>query len=554
MGGPYPISYHRIRSQRTIHAGRKNQLPAWMRKWILVICFSLAGLALVAAVGLYALRGRIHNLIRERTQEALKTHFESDLTFSDFDVSLWPSVHAEISHIVMHYKGRTDIPPLFEVDRADVSMHLLSLLTPKPHVTLVVLTGLKIHVPPRQPGSDPMIQKTDQDLAKKYPAQIDEVRADDAIIVVLRSNSDKPSRDFPIHRLVLRNLSFEQPADFSANLENAVPKGEITAGGQFGPWLPEEPSETHADGHFSFENADLGTLKGISGILNSTGDFNGPLDYLSVNGSADVPNFSLRTADHPVDLKVEYSAVADGTNGDTYLKGVTAHFLHTTLYVQGKVVDVYPKVRGRTIVLEANAQDARVEDLIRISTRGSDTVMKGSAQLHADILMPEGNSDLLDRMHLSGKFGIYDAKFTKADVQDKVDTLSRKGQGEPNDLDISDVMSELRGNFHVENAVADFSNLSFDVPGASVQLAGTFGLDDQVMDFHGQLRLKAKPSQTTTGIKSFFLKAVDPFLKGKDAGTVLAIRISGTKDHVSFGRDHGDKHASVAAVSPPKGH
>lgn len=524
-----------------------------MRKWVLIVASSLVALALIAALSLFAFRARIHDLIRERTQAALQTHFESDVTFSDFDVSLWPRVHAVISHIEMRYKGRTDIPPLFEVDRANVSISLLSLLTPKPHVTLVELTGLKIHIPPRQPGSEPMIQKTDDDLAKKYPAQIDEVRADDALVVVLRSNSDKPAREFPIHHLVLRNLSFDRPADFRADLENAVPKGEILARGNFGPWLPEEPSETHATGHFTFENADLGTLKGINGTLTSTGDFDGPLDYLSVNGVADVPNFSLRTADHPVDLRVEYSAIADGTNGDTYLNSVTAHFLHSTIFVHGRVVDVYPKVKGRTIVLEANSQDARVEDLIRLSTRGSDTVMKGSAQLHADIEIPEGNTDLLDRMRLAGKFGIYDAKFTKPSVQEKVDTLSRKGQGEPKDLDISDVMSELKGDFHVADAVADFSNLAFEVPGASVELAGTFNLDSQVMDFHGKLRLIAKPSQTTTGIKSFFLKAVDPFLKGKGAGTVLAIQISGTKEHPSFGRDHGEKQqAAAASPSVPK--
>ena len=56
--------------------------------------------------------------------------------------------------------------------------------------------------------------------------------------------------------------------------------------------------------------------------------------------------------------------------------------------------------------------------------------------------------------------------------------------------------------------------------------------------------MQAKLSQTVTGVKSFFLKAVDPFFKGKNsekAGTVLPIRITGTKDHPAFGLDFRDK-------------
>jgi hypothetical protein len=39
----------------------------------------------------------------------------------------------------------------------------------------------------------------------------------------------------------------------------------------------------------------------------------------------------------------------------------------------------------------------------------------------------------------------------------------------------------------------------------------------------------------TTGWKATLLKFVDPLLKGKDAGTVLPIKISGPRQHPSFG-------------------
>jgi VCBS repeat-containing protein len=55
------------------------------------------------------------------------------------------------------------------------------------------------------------------------------------------------------------------------------------------------------------------------------------------------------------------------------------------------------------------------------------------------------------------------------------------------------------------------------------------------VDFKGHLRLQAKLSQTVTGVKSFFLKAVDPFFKKDGAGAVVPISITGTREHPTIG-------------------
>ncbi len=78
---------------------------------------------------------------------------------------------------------------------------------------------------------------------------------------------------------------------------------------------------------------------------------------------------------------------------------------------------------------------------------------------------------------------------------------------------------------------------------------GDLGISGQ-LDFRGKLRLDAKLSQTTTGMKSFFLKAVDPFFKGKDGGTVLPIKITGTKDQPKYGLDLHDKANKEPAPAP----
>ena len=96
-------------------------------------------------------------------------------------------------------------------------------------------------------------------------------------------------------------------------------------------------------------------------------------------------------------------------------------------------------------------------------------------------------------------------------------------------------MSNLQGTFILDNTVMTFSKLSFGIPGAVIRLTGTFGLSDEAMDLHGDVRVQAKLSQMTTGFKSILLKAVDPFFKKDGAGAVIPIKITGTRQHPAFG-------------------
>ena len=210
---------------------------------------------------------------------------------------------------------------------------------------------------------------------------IRELRADDALLTVLRYESDKPPNQWAIHHLSLYNLSFDRPAPFHAVLYNPKPRGEIDCEGSFGPWQADEPRETPISAQYKFAHADFGTLKGILGILSSTGQFSGPLDYLAVTGVTDTPDFALHISGHPMALHTDFSATVDGTNGDTILNSVTARFLHTTLVTHGKIVDVYPRVKGRTIALDAFADNARIEDFLVLAVKADKPIMTGSARL-----------------------------------------------------------------------------------------------------------------------------------------------------------------------------
>ena len=85
-----------------------------------------------------------------------------------------------------------------------------------------------------------------------------------------------------------------------------------------------------------------------------------------------------------------------------------------------------------------------------------------------------------------------------------------------------------------------FSDLAFNVEGASVALGGTYDIDGGQLDFRGKLRMKAKLSQTMTGWKSVMLKPFDHFFHGPNGGSEIPIKITGTRENPSFSSDFHD--------------
>ena len=505
-------------------------------KRALIIAGSVfAVLALAVVVALVAMRGTVQKIIRDQTVAYLQNRFHSAVEIKDFYVSLRPGVHVVVTGVVLRFNGRTDIPPLIAIRRVTLNASLIKLFGKKINVSNVYLEGLEIHTPPRGSGGQPLIHSTDTDLTAKYPVVIDQVIAGDAILVPLPKDPTKTPRTFLLQYIEVHNFRFDQPAEFHAILTNPVPRGEIDAVGEFGPWQAEEPSATPVDAKFTFTHADFRTLKGLTGFLSSKGTFKGPLDYLQVEGETDMGDFALRTASHPMPLHTKYSAIVDGTNGNVILKNVVATFLNTTIVAQGEVVD-RTKMKGRTINLDAVSNKGRIEDLLRLTVKTDEPVMTGTENLKAKILIPEGDEDLIERMQLNGQFAIGDIRFTNPEIQDRIDTLSHKAQGKPQLAAQGTQLSELDGKFTMDKGVVNFSSLTFAVAGASLSMAGKYSLDSGELDFHGKLRVDAKLSQMVTGTKSFFLKAVDPFFR-KNGVTEIPIKITGTKDAPKYELD-----------------
>jgi hypothetical protein len=161
--------------------------------------------------------------------------------------------------------------------------------------------------------------------------------------------------------------------------------------------------------------------------------------------------------------------------------------------------------------------------------------LTGTVKLRGKLVVPASHAKALEKLILDGQFGLENGEWASQEVRDKLQTLSRRGEGKPGDEDAGSAVSDLRGSFHVEKGVVNFSSLTFSVPGAAIDLVGAYHLVGGELDFNGHLRLQAKLSQTVTGAKSFFLKAVDPFFKKEGAGAVIPIFVAGTRENPRLG-------------------
>jgi hypothetical protein len=324
---------------------------------------------------------------------------------------------------------------------------------------------------------------------------------------------------------------------------NPKPVGAIHSTGYFGPWQADDPRSSPVKGKYSFMHADLSTIKGIAGVLSSTGEYTGTLGNMVVDGETDTPDFQIAISGHPVPLHTEFHAIVDGTSGDTYLEPVKAQILHSSLIAKGSIMRVKDP-NGHRVLLDVALDHARIDDLLKLGVRTEPPVMTGAARLHTTFDLSPGDAQVSERLRLAGTFHVSGAHFTNDKVQSKVDALSMRSQGHPKEAkdNIPDnVLSEMNGVFKLSNGLLSFPKLHYEVPGTRVDLTGTYSLDGNQFDFHGKARMKAKLSHMVTGWKSIVLKPVDPFFSKHGTGTEVPVKVTGTKSEPHFGLDFGHK-------------
>lgn len=509
------------------------------RMWLLIALLGVVGAILITVALSIPLSS---DTLKDRVIALLTEELESEVTIDTLEGRIFPRVAVSGTGVVIRHKGRTDVPALITIEGFEIRGSLRDLMQKPRRVAEVRLRGLQVKIPPGDdsPHADKVEKsdaETDAEIRRLQRVIIERFEAPDTIITLIPKRAGKQPKVFTVHHLVMDGLGVSQTIPYIATLTNPVPKGEIETSGTFGPWNVAHPARTPITGKYVFEKANLDTIDGLAGVLSSTGDFRGPVNRIQVEGTTDTPNFQVDAGGLPVPLKTRFTAIVDGSDGDTYLTKVDASFLDTSLTAHGKVVGL-EGVRGRQVEVDVNMQNGRIEDLLRLAVHSDKPILRGAARLRARLVIPPEKKKVIDKLRLRGEFVLSRATFTDSAVQTKLTGLSRRGQGMNQGEEMADVLSNLRARFVVENAAARFSSLTFSVPGAAVELAGRYGLRDELIDFRGKLKMQATLSQVAGGgVKGFFLKAFDPFFRKPDAGMVLPIKIAGTRKNPKFGLD-----------------
>ena len=553
-------------------AARRNaRWPWWVGGGFLAL---LATVAIIVDIVAH----RAEPFVREQLVQALSDRFHARVELDSFHLSLgntltgewgiwgqgkglriWPPAEVEGVHVP---QPNAPVQPLIRLD--EFHFHApLHYESGKPiHITQIRLKGLDIRFPPRsrmlrmsesQPGNAVPQPSTSQAVI------IDAVDCSSARFTL---ETDKPKKlplQFVINHFYLKDVRSGAPMIFEAEVQNPTPPGLIHTTGAFGPWIVADPGNSPVRGDYTFKHADLSVFKGIAGTLDSTGHYMGTLRDLAVDGQTDTPNFQLSRFGHTMVLHTNFEARVDGTNGDTWLNAVNATLNSSHFTAKGQIVRVLKAgsdgrlhSAGHDIAITTNVGPAKIEDFLRLATDAPVPIMNGDIAVKAQIHIPPGSAPVHERIGIKGHFVLDQAEFTSLSVDKKIRELSLRGQGKTSELKSAEdekIKSHAEGDFALDGGVLTIPAVTYTVPGADIQLHGTYRTNGETLDFTGVARMQATVSKMVGGWKGLLLKPADRFFKKDGAGTEVPIYIAGTRDHPQFGYNSG--HASYTHPQRP---
>jgi len=541
----------------------------WRRhRWLKWIAASLVLLLAALAVIVSVLFRRAEPFLRARIVAALQDRFHARVELDSFHMSLVDGLQAEGHGLRIWPPAQVEgvnVPPAPNSSDPLISLDEFRFHAPlqyKPgrpiHISVVELKGLEIHIPPKSHFVHSAKPKPDSvempsAAAALISFALDTVECTSAHFVLETSKPGKLPLDIAFAHFRVSgsdggSILAGSPMHFDAELTNPRPVGKVITSGTFGPWDVSDPGESPVEGEYTFDHADLATFKGIAGILNSTGKYQGTLRDLVVDGDADTPDFRLTHFGNALHLQTHFHAKVDATNGDTWLEPVDATLGHSHFTAEGQVVRVIapdpatglPASKGHDIALNVNVDSARIEDFLRLASHNSTTLLTGALTMKTTLHIPPGNAPVHERLSLKGAFNLDQAHFTSTKIQDALTQLSLRGQGRPNEIKAADpsaVRSAMLGDFQMAGGVITLPALTYTVPGAVIVLKGTYGVEGGALDFTGSAKLDATVSQMVGGVLGALLKPADRYFKKDGAGTEIPIRISGTREDPKFGVD-----------------
>jgi hypothetical protein len=481
------------------------------RKPILIGALVLFG-AILVALGLLV---HFWPFTEGRVSSELGATISAKVRFGTFHRQYFPP-GCVAENVVFQRSGSNE--SFIMVPRLEINSNLVGLL--RHHVSVIRAEGAHVRL------SRGELSFSNSSQSKTV---VDELTADDALVEIPSRKSDKK---FPVHRFSVRNLGSGGVMDFSADLENPWPRGELRTTGSFGPWNNSQPEQTTVFGNYSLEQADMSVFSGLGGRLSSEGEFRGTFKNLDVRGSTDSPNFELTSTKHSLPLKTRFQAVVDATSGNVVLKDVKARLGKTDINGSGTLSRKPGQHRVALINLET--EKGRIEDVFYLFVRNN-SPLRGNVKFSMKVSLPGGQERFLKRVGLESKFTIQDAQFANPLTQEKVNKLSETPEQHADQNAVA--LAKLVGQVRVEHGVAHFSDLSLQDVGASAKFVGNYDLVDEKIDMHGRLRTRKDLSNGTHGIKAALMKVISQFFKKNPKETEAPVKISGTYHHPAFGLD-----------------
>ena len=513
--------------------------PRRGRVWKWIVFSVVVAVAVLLMVGNVMVH-RAGPILKGRVIDTLSTRFNSRVELDSLDVSLVKGL--EVSGKGLRIYAPDDVvaagatAPMISLEHFRFHAPLRGLFVKPTHVGTVYVSGMEIHIPPREARA--AAPQTGKKKKGKIEVLVDQIEVENSHLYIDTFKPNKDPKHFELQHIRMRDVGPSLPWKYDAVLVNAIPRGDIHATGDFGPWNNEEPGDSLVTGKYTFDNADLGSIKGIGGMLSSVGTFHGQLDRIEADGTTHTPDFSLDTAHYPMNLDTTFHAIVDGTSGDTYLQPVHAKLGSSEFTCAGAVVNV--KGKGHITDLDVNIPNGHLSDFLMLAVKTKPAIMQAGVGMKMHLRIPYGKESVTQKLEMDGGFTLHNIHFTNAKVQDKVDMLSLRAQGNPQDAKpgAPDVSSNMQGKLTSRNGHLNFPMLHYALPGGQIALQGTYSMDGKQFNFFGKVRTEAKISEMIASKwKSFLLKPIDPFFHHNGAGAEIPVKITGTEDEPHFGLD-----------------
>jgi len=508
-----------------------------MSRRLKIVMAVLLTIIVVASIGILVALRQLEPRLHTWITESLRQSLQSEITLGRVQLAWYP-LKLTARDLTVRHRGRTDIPPLIVVASFTVDLRLLDLWSST--VEHVTVDGMEIHIPPKDDatGKRP-IPRPERDQGRGGASGggdergrliVRRLTATNTRLAVIPKTQGKNPKVWDIFELEMDDVGGGASSRFRAALTNPVPYGRIEAAGRFGPWNASAPGASGLAGDYTFA-ADLGTIRGLQGQLNATGSMSGVLEQIATRGETRTPDFRLTALDgSSLPLTTTYEALVDGTKGDVALTRVEIMLGSSPLQAHG-VIEGTHGLKGKRVMLNMTSKAANLSEILQLASKTQPPMARGTVTIDAAFDLPQGEADVIDRVALEGSISATRLRFADEAVQEKVDTLSRRGQGRPADESIDNVASDLTGQFALKNSVLTYRRLAFNVTGASIKLEGTHQLKPKTLALHGEVLLKASASNTLTGFKRWLLKPLNPLFRQNGAGTRVVIRVEGTQDH-----------------------